>query len=657
MRGLGLLAAAALAAGLAPRAAWAQQGFAGSDELPAVLVTFESRLEPAQARPGEHVRLIVTADIAKGWYMYSLEPQGEFAPPPTLLSVSQTAGLEPQGPPYEVNPRIKHDRVFDITLAYHLGAARFYQNLRVPETLAPGERTVQSTLRFQVCNERICTPPRRETIQANLNVRKGPVRPAFAYMQRTIDYLGPDGTFRLNADTLDDALAQGLGGFLLLAVAFGLLALLTPCVFPMIPITVTFFASASRERSGNTLGLAVLFGLGIVATYTGLGLLLTFLLGATGTSQFATNPWVNLLVAVFFVGFALSLMGAFELNLPGAWVNRLDGLANRMKGRFGVMVMGLAFTATSFTCTVQFVGTLLLAALVGQIFWPVLGMLVFSTVFALPFFLLALFPRYVMALRGKSGPWMVQLKVIVGILELFIALKFVSNADLAWQWGVFTRETLLGIGAFALGLSALLVLGLVPWPGVKVSRLGAARLGWGVAFLLAAVYFVRGMQGSELDAWSESYLPPAMETAALRTDRGEFLEESAVKSLPWNPTLDAALAQARRMRKPLFIDFTGYTCINCRWMEKKVFAEKGVYDALRERFVLAQLYTDGGVHADENQTLQVERFRTLALPYYVILAPDNTVLAKHAGIMPSAGEFLAWLEQGERQLIAAGSGR
>jgi thiol:disulfide interchange protein DsbD len=203
-------------------------------------------------------------------------------------------------------------------------------------------------------------------------------------------------------------------------------------------------------------------------------------------------------------------------------------------------------------------------------------------------------------------------------------------------------------------LSALLLLGLVPWPGFKVTRLGLPRLAWGALFLLVAVYFVRGMRGVELDAYTESYLPPRLEqVAASRDDAGVYLDEAAVKALPWNPTLDLALAQARRMRKPLFVDFTGYTCVNCRWMEKKVFAEKTVYDVLRDRFALAQLYTDGGIYAEQNQTVQVERFRTLALPYYVILAPDNTVLAKHAGIMPTPSDFLAWLEQGERQLVSA----
>jgi len=647
-----LLAACAWALLAVP--APAQSPFEDDEEVPDVIVTFETKIEPAVARPGEHVRLIVTAHILEGWYIYSLEPQGEFAPPPTLLTLSPENGLAPVGPPYEVNAKVKTDQVFDMTLAYHIKAARFYQNFQVPEGEPAGELPMNAVLRYQACNDRICTPPRKEPLLAALTVENGDLRPPYAFLQRTIDFLKEDGEFLLTADTLDEALSQGLLGFIMLAVAFGFLALLTPCVFPMIPITVTFFTSAAKERDGNTLGLAVMFGLGIVVTYTGLGLALTFLLGATGTSQFATNPWVNLVVAGFFIVFALSLIGVFSLALPASWVQAVDQKARVFKGPVGVMVMGLAFTATSFTCTVQFVGTLLIAAVVGELFWPVLGMLIFSTIFALPFFLLALFPKFVMSFRGRSGPWLGQMKVILGILELLIAMKFVSNADLVWGWGIFDRELLLVMGAVVVAVSALLILGLVPWPGFKVDRLRAPRIGWSAAFLLLAVYFVRGAQGVELDAYTEAYLPPPLgrDTVVQAAMKGEYLDDSSVHGLPWLLTLDDGLRQAQASGKPIFIDFTGYTCINCRWMEKRIFAEKSVYEAFRDRFVLVQLYTDGGDHAEENQRLQVERFRTLALPYYVILSPDNAVLAKHAGITPNPADFLAWLDHGQRQMVA-----
>ena len=437
---------------LPPRLAGAQALFGGDVVVPDVLATFETKIEPATARPGEHVRLIITAKIAEGWYIYSVVPQGgEFAPPPTTLKL-KPGELIPEGPVYETNPTVKRDTVFGMELAFHPGAMRIYQNFRVPEDAGAGRLYIEGSLRYQVCNNKLCTPPTKEPINAGLKVEEGPVRPSLAYMERTIDYLDDEGNFIFSADTLEGALSGGLGAFLLLAMGFGFLSLLTPCVFPMIPITVSFFTAEAKREKGSVFRLAVLFAGGIVVTYTGLGLILTFLVGAAGVSQFATSPWINLAVAGFFIFFALSLMGMFDLALPASWVQGLDSKSRVLKGPVGVLLMGVAFTATSFTCTMPFVGTLLIAATQGEVLWPIVGMLVFSTVFALPFFLLALFPKFVLSLRGKSGNWLVQLKVVLGLVELAAAIKFVSNADLIWEWGVLNREVTLALWA---GLAAL----------------------------------------------------------------------------------------------------------------------------------------------------------------------------------------------------------
>lgn len=630
--------------------AGAQSFFNLNDDIPEILATFESRLEPATARPGEHVRLIITARVTDGWYTYSVVPQGGFAPPPTKLTLKDPT-FEVLGPLYETNPTVKRDKVFDLNLAFHTGAARFYQNLRVPEDAAEGMRYVDGELRYQVCNNKICTPPTREPINAGLTVVQGPMRPAFAYMQRTIDYLDGDGNFIISADSLEGALAGGLGAFLLLAVGFGLLSLLTPCVFPMIPITVSFFTGEAKRGGRKLFNLALLFAGGIVVTYTGLGLVLTFVMGAAGVSQFATSPWVNLAVAAFFALFALSLMGILGFALPASLVQGLDRKSRNLKGPVGVILMGVAFTATSFTCTMPFVGTLLIAATQGHIILPLVGMLVFSTVFAIPFFLLALFPRFVVNLRGKSGNWLVQLKVALGIVELAAAAKFLSNADLIWQWGIFNREVTLGIWAALAALTALILLGVLRWPGVRVERLGAPRQAISGAFAALAIYLVMGMTGTELDSYTEAYVPPRLIGASAAMSATTTAQLDKVHRLPWQTSLDAGLARAQQSGKPIFIDFTGYTCVNCRWMEKNIFANDSVYDALENQFVLVQLYTDGGDNAEVNQRLQIERFRTMALPYYVILAPDNAVLAKHAGIMPNPAEFLGWLNRG-RALLA-----
>ena len=650
------LCTAALLTAVGAAGAAAQNPFAGSeDSIPAVLARFETRIEPGSARPGEHVRMIVTARIEPGWYTYSLVPQeDEFAPPPSRLTVD-AGGLELEGPPYETNPVVKKDAVFGIPLAFHPGAARFYQNLKVPDGQAVGEVPIRAALRYQVCNNRFCTPPRTEELAATLAVEAGPVREPYAYLQRTIDYVDADGNFRIDASTLESALSGGLSSFLLLAAGFGLLALLTPCVFPMIPVTVSFFTGASERGTGSVLRLALLFVAGIVLTNTATGLVLTFLLNTTGVSQFATSPLVNLVVAGFFAVFALGLMGLLEFALPGGWVNGVNRLSQNVKGPVGVLLMGIAFTATSFTCTMPFVGTLLVAATQGAVFWPVVGMVVFSAVFAFPFFLLALFPRLLVGLRGRSGNWLVQLKVVLGLLELGAALKFASNADVIWQTGLLTRSVLLGAWAVLAAVSALILLGLLPWPGITVQARRLPRLAAGGAFLALALYTASGLTGRELDSYTESYLPPdvtggagGIRAAVGTTAAAGYVDSQAVHDLPWQRSLAAGLAEAKRTGRPVFIDFTGYTCVNCRWMEKKIFAAKPVYDLFRERFALVQLYTDGGEGAEENQRLQIERFRTLALPYYVILSPDNAVLARHAGIMPTPAEFLEFLGQGLR---------
>ena len=623
--------------------------FGNEIEIPDVLATFESKIEPAQARPGEHVRVIITARIAEGWYTYSVVPQGEMAPPPTMIQLD-LPGIREVGPIYETNPIQKRDKVFNLPLAFHKPAARFYQNFQIPQDAPSGALEMGGSVRFQVCNNELCTPPQTQRLRASMTVEGGDVREPYAYAQRTIDYLEPDGTFQIAADTLEGALAGGLWTFILLAAGFGLLALLTPCVFPMIPITVAFFTNESKRSSKGVLRLALLFGGGIIATYTGLGLLLTFLLGAAGVSQFAVNPWVNLAVALFFGLFALSLMGLLEFALPGGLAQRMDSTARNLKGPAGVLLMGVAFTATSFTCTMPFVGTLLIAATQGQIIWPLVGMLVFSSVFALPFFLLALFPKCLIRLQGKGGVWMVQLKVALGLVEMMAALKFVSNADLIWQWGIFTRDVVLTLWGLLALVTAVMLLGLLPWPGVHVQRLRLGRVVGGALFLFLAGYLFLGTTGRSLDAYTEAYLPPSLEGGSLAVRaKGDYVADEAVKEMGWETSLDAALARAKAENKPVFIDFTGYTCVNCRWMERNVFAERSVFTTFQQKYVLVQLYTDGGEHAEENQHLQIERFRTMALPYYVILSPENEVLAKHAGITSTAQEFLTWLQRGHER--------
>ncbi|MGK5093217.1 cytochrome c biogenesis protein CcdA [Deltaproteobacteria bacterium TL4] len=610
------------------------------------LASFEAQMDPSNARAGEKVRVVVSANIVEGWHIYSVIPsEDEFAPPPTKIEWN-TPALVPQSPVYETNPLVEHDAVLGMVLAYHETGSKFYQNFKIPENFVLGTHQLEGKIQYQTCSDKLCLPPAFAPLQISFEVEQGPVRPAYAFMNRVIDEIPSSESFLPSANTLKDAVSKGFWAFVLLAAVMGAIAWLTPCVFPMIPVTVSFFSKQASNSHRHLLALAMTFSLGIVLTYTGTGLLLATFMGASGAAQLASNPWINLIISLLFVIFALSLMGFFELGLPSGWIQAADQLSRKSAGFVGVGVMGMVFTLTAFTCTVQFVGTLLIAAAQGEWMWPIIGMLVFSSVFAFPFFLLALFPKLIQSLQSKSGHWMTQLKVSLGFVELMAAFKFLSNADLVWGWGVINRSVVLGVWTLsALGM-VLVVLGKFPMLGVTNIKIRRPHLLLALPLLALLVYFGYGTAGKPLDGWTESYMPPELNTKSIagQTEMSNKQSMDQVHRLPWYQELDKALLQAKAEQKSVFIDFTGYTCVNCRWMEKNAFADNSVFDLLKNNFILVQLYTDGGEGYENNQKLQVERFGTFALPFYVVLSPNNAVLAKRAGIS-SPETFLQFLTQ------------
>jgi thiol:disulfide interchange protein DsbD len=365
---------------------------------------------------------------------------------------------------------------------------------------------------------------------------------------------------------------------------------------------------------------------------------MSLLFGAAGIVQLASNPWLNLAVGLLFMLFAVSLIGFLDFSLPSVLLNRIDSFSRKTGGLAGIFLIGVAFTFTAFTCTIQFVGTLLLAAARGDWFLPILGMLVFSAVFAMPFIMFGLFPTLIRRSQRLSSNWTEHLKIVLGILELGIACKFFSNADLVWQWGVLDREVVLAAWALLMVVIAVFLLGFLPIKGIKIGHLRSGYLGFGVIFLIFAVYFGSGVVGKELNPLVESYLPPPIQGTV------DFEELSAEAGLVWHDNFPEALALAQDTKKPIFLDFTGYTCVNCRWMEKSVFAKPEVLDVLQKKFVLAQLYTDGGFFQEANRDLQMERFNTLALPFYVVLHPNDEVIRRHAGIIQDVNDFLTFLK-------------
>ena len=474
--------------------------------IPENVVTFNYRFEPNEPRPGEHARIIVELDVHSGWHVYSVIPdKGEFAPIPTSLTLENRSMLM-IGPVYESNPITAKDPVLDMLLSFHEKTATLFQNIRILEDIKSGSVLKNIIkLRYQACSDRICLPPKTDELSADISIGNGNVREKYKLPQFAVD------TPPENLSEIDQALSGGFLGFMGLAIIAGFLALLTPCVFPMIPVTVAFFTKQSHEGTRETLRLAVLFGVGIVFTYTVTGMLLSIILGAAGAVQFATNGWINLAIGLMFTIFALSLMGFLQLNAPGGLTNIVDRWSRQLKGTFGVLAMGLAFTLTSFTCTVQFVGTMLIAASQGMWFWPIVGMLVFSTVFAFPFFLLGLFPRLIQKMQSKSGSWMEHLKIVLGLLELAAAFKFFSNADLVWQWGLINREFVLVAWVIICLIGALFLLGMLKIHHVRIVKIGSVGFVAAFVFAVLGIYLIRGLAGIQLNPWVDTFLPPDLQ--------------------------------------------------------------------------------------------------------------------------------------------------
>jgi thiol:disulfide interchange protein len=430
--------------------------------------------------------------------------------------------------------------------------------------------------------------------------------------------------------------AQAIGPFLLLAFGAGLLAIFTPCVFPMIPITMSFFLNKPSGSRREGVFQAGVFCLGIVVLFSAIGFLTTTLLGPFGVVQLGSNPWVNGFIACVFLIFGLSLLGAFEITLPSGLLTKLDGASQR-GGILGTLLMGLTFCLTSFACVGPFMGPLLAAAAQEGGARPVMGMATFAAGLATPFFLLAVFPGFLKRLP-RSGGWLPRVKVTMGFVVLAAMLKYVASVDQVLQWNVFTRERFLAAWVVLFALAGLYLLGFLRLEGVsKDEPLGLGRLLTGAAFLAFAISLVPGMFGSKLGDL-DAYVPLAAESARAG--------ESGI-ALNWiKNDYRGALDTARKEGKLVLVNFTGYACTNCHWMKSNMFTRPDVAGAMKE-YVLLELYTDGSDASSEaNQKVQDSKFQTIAIPYYAILDPDEKVIASYPGLTKNPREYLDFLKKG-----------
>jgi thiol:disulfide interchange protein len=619
-----------------------------------------AKVEPARLGQGDRGLLRVDVQIPRGWHLWSMDPGP--GPQALVMNLEAGAGLELVDGWTGAEPERQFDRGFGRELArYTTEAVRFERPVQAVSG-APSSLLV----RGQICSEgeggrclsqKISVPIGVELAGQALNqpaptsslaplavAQAAPAVPAVSAAPASVEA------------ELAAARERGFLSFVALAFLFGLGALATPCVFPAIPLTVSFFSKYSGESVGRGARLASVYALTMVGAFTFLGVMLSILFGVTGVQQFAAHPVFNLVLAGVLVFFSLNLLGLFEIQAP----QFLLGAANRLESNLGdaaqgagtrrrggasdyvaVAVAAITSTTVFFTCTVAFVGLVLVAAASGEWFWPTVGMLAFSSAFALPFFLLAMFPQAAKRLQGKAGGWLTATRVTLGFLELAAATKFLSNADLVWDWGLVTRQAVLAVWVPLFFLCGLFLLGKLQigeesTAGVQ-GRTGVVQMLAAVVMFALTLHLGVGLfQNKPFGGWLDGWLPP-VEVAANAAPGAE-------PTLAWSHSLDEGRARAEREGKLVFVNYTGYTCTNCRYMEGGVFPDRRILPLLGQ-MVLVELFTDGGKpEHDRNRDDQVERFGTAALPLYSVEDAKGNVIASFPSSTNDVEEFRRFLD-------------
>ncbi len=583
--------------------------------------------EAASAAPGGKALVRVNVKIDPGWHLYSgSSPAGipisfQLAPP---ASAAEKLRLLQPPPKRAFDPVVNGD-----TETYENEVA-FLLELSIRKDAAAGPAEIPVSARYQTCSSTQCVPG-RWTESLKLTVH--PAAPASVTIPAGYSEPKPPAPA---SSSLASAQSQAWGLFLLTAFGFGLASIFTPCVFPMIPITMSYFLNRQSGGKNDGVAQAVVFCLGIIVLFSGIGLVTTLILGPAGVKNLGGNPWVNGFIAALFIAFGLSLLGAFEITIPSSILTKLNQSSE--KGGFGgTLLMGLTFSLSSFACVGPFVGTLLAASVGGgETMRPLLGMVFFAAGLALPFFLLALFPSYLKRMP-RSGGWLARVKVVMGFIILAASLKYLASLDATLHWGFLTRDRFLAAWVVLFAMAGLYLLGFVRLEGVKADEtMGLGRLMSGLVLLIFAISLLPGMFGGNLGDL-EAYVPAGAESSP-------GAAQSA--GLVWmRDQYRVALDKARAEGKLVFVDFTGYSCANCHWMRANILSRPEI-SALLGKFVLVELYTDGTDAASEaNAKLEAEKFKTVSQPYYVILQPDESVVATFDHLTKDPAEFQAFLEK------------
>ena len=596
---------------------------------------------PEQVQAGEVFTISIDASIEGDWHLYSVLNDPDAGPFPTEFSAN-SPNFVLAGKVSESDADIEFDPNFEAELGWHSSFASFSIPVAVKTELS-GRQNLDLEVFYQVCDDRVCLPPKSKSIIAAVEV----VGVSDTPFEEAIGGIEDAGTDEATETASYDLSKDGIFSFIWIALLAGFAALLTPCVFPMIPLTVSYFSKQDESKKG--VGQALFFGLAIIITFTLIGVILAAVVGVSGAQNFASNPFVNAMIAIVLIAFAFSLLGMYELQLPHQLTNFLNKKSNESSGVVGILFMAMTISAVSFSCTAPFVGVVFAAtAGGGEWLYPIIGMIGFSAAFASPFVLFAMFPQWLNKLP-KSGSWMNVVKVLLGFIELAAAIKFISNVDLVLGWGLVSRPFAIAAWIAIFLVAGLYVLGVfVLKHETKPEYVTTGRLLLALPFLLFSFYLMPGLMGASLGIW-DSWLPPKMQTdvsvVGTIAAMGGGGSGSSVTDEGWTEDYQAALDEASSEGIPVFIDFTGYTCTNCRAMESNVFP----LEEVRERFdqmKLVKLYTDGGSDAQANQQLQFRLTGNVALPTYVILDPNGErVIAQELGYI-SSEKFVSFLDKG-----------
>jgi thiol:disulfide interchange protein len=629
--------------------------------------------------------LVMDATIENEWHMYS-QFTPENGPLPTVFDYKNTKGnYSLVGKTKESAYKKVYNDIFEVDEYYFAKTAQFKQIIKVTNTKL---KEVKVYVEYQVCKEQCIQQ------DATFTFKLPEIKPTDAEVlpvsdENIIDSTSQNENIDKEATTevkKEPVVGQSenatpkeekksLWGIFILAFLGGFAALLTPCVFPMIPMTVSFFTKQSKTKAAGIRN-AFIYGISIIIIYVGLGMLITALFGIDSLNALSTNVWFNLIFFVILIVFAASFLGAFEIVLPNSFLNKIDKQADR-GGIIGIFFMALALAVVSFSCTGPIVGSLLGESARQGGIGPIVGMLGFSSAIALPFMLFAMFPGWMNSLP-KSGGWLNTVKVSLGFLELAFAFKFLSNADLVLQTHLLEREVFLAIWIAVFGAWALYLFGKLILPhDSPMTHISVGRLFIALFVTTFTIYLIPGLWGAPLKILS-GFTPPMTYSESpygvgyQNTVRSGVSSESA---LPENAHIgplgitafhdyEEGLAYAKKVNKPVLLDFTGHACANCRKMEENVWSDAEILKILKNEIVLISLYGDDqrelpkeeqyvSKSGSEVTTIgkkwreyQIERYNINAQPYYVVLDAEGKDISKPVGYTPDVEEYKTWLKEG-----------